>query len=52
MRGRSDWYALLFADLTAAQLLNGTLGGMMSADGMWQPIATPLGQRFLAFIDD
>ncbi len=50
MQGRSDWYALLFADLTAAAMLNGSLGGMLSADGMWQPIATPLGQRFLAFI--
>ncbi len=50
MQGKGDWYALLFADLTAAQLLVGSLGGMLSADGMWQPIATPLGQRFLAFV--
>lgn len=52
MTGKGEWYALLFSDLAAAQLLRGTLGGMMSADGMWQPIATPLGQAFLAFVSD
>ena len=52
MAGKRDWYGLLFTDLAAAQLLSGTLGGTMSADGMWQPIATPLAQRFLAFVSD
>lgn len=51
-QGRRDWYMLLAADLSGAQLTNRALTGMMTEAGLWQPYTSPLGQRFLAFISD
>ena len=49
--GRADWAGLLFSDLSNARLINaGGLNTMMTGAGVWEPCATELGQRFLAFI--
>jgi len=47
---RDEWLALLVADLTAAQLVKGSLGGMVSEAGLYASMTTPLGERFLDFI--
>ncbi|MGE4113087.1 MAG: hypothetical protein AB7G36_02825 [Candidatus Nanopelagicales bacterium] len=47
---RDEWLALLVNDLTAAQLAKGSLGGMVSEAGLYAPMTTPLGERFLDFI--
>lgn len=50
-QGRPEWVALLFSDVSVAQLTNsGPLGTTMTGDGLWQQVTTPLGRRFLAFI--
>jgi hypothetical protein len=41
-----------YAALTDGGLVNGALGGMMTAQGVWQPVTTEFAARFLAFIRD
>lgn len=49
---RSDWYELLFGDIRNASLVNGELTAMQTGRSLLNPITTPLGKRFLAFIAD
>ena len=41
-----------YAALTDGGLVNGALHGMMTAQGVWQPVTTQFAARFLAFICD
>jgi hypothetical protein len=41
-----------YAALTDGGLVNGALHGMMTAQGVWQPVTTEFAARFLAFIRD
>jgi len=50
MRGRKDVYMQAASDLGARGLMAASLSGMVSEQGMWQSITTPLGNRFLDFI--
>jgi len=50
--GKADWYNLLAGDLNRASLTIAGLGGMVTGGGMWDPLLSPLGQRFLRFIQD
>jgi hypothetical protein len=41
-----------YAALTDGGLVNGQLGGMMTAQGAWQPVTTVFASGFLAFLRD
>jgi len=41
-----------YAALTDGGLVNGALGGMMTAQGAWQSVTTDFASRFLAFLHD
>lgn len=49
-RDQRDWYELLVADLVAAHLVSSGLGGVVTGRGMYDPLTTLLGRRFLAFV--
>lgn len=51
-RGQADWYNLLVGDLNRANLMLASLSGVVTGGGMFQPLLSPLGQRFLRFISD
>ena len=48
--GRGEWYDLLANDLAAGGLIQGSIGGMMTGAGLWAPMTTALGGRFLGFV--
>lgn len=51
LRGRGDFYGQLLAELGARGLCQaGMLSGMVSAQGLWDPATTALGNAFLDFI--
>jgi len=51
LRGRADFYQQVLNELGARGLCQpGMLSGMVSAQGMWDPATTPLGNRFLGVI--
>jgi len=41
-----------YAALAGGGLVNGALGGVMTAQGAWQPVTTDFAARFLAFVHD
>ncbi len=41
-----------YAALTGGGLVNGSLAGMMTASGAWQPVTTDFANGFLDFVDD
>jgi hypothetical protein len=41
-----------YAALTDGGLVNGSLPGMMTADGAWQAVTTDHAKAFLAFVHD
>jgi hypothetical protein len=52
LAGRDDLIAQYGAALTNAGLVGQALTGVMTANGMWAPATTPLGDEFLAFVTD
>lgn len=48
--GRGEWYDLLANDLAAAGLIQGSIGGMLTGAGLWAPMTTAMGGRFLGFV--
>jgi hypothetical protein len=52
LKGRSDFYNLIWEDLSRAGLHNtSSLGGMMTSGGLMQNRTTDIGRRFLGFIE-
>ncbi|MGC4864744.1 hypothetical protein ACLQ3B_04820 [Micromonospora sp. DT53] len=52
LAGRRDLIDRYAGSLTTAGLINQSLTGMMTENGLWAPATTPLGVEFLAFIAD
>jgi hypothetical protein len=50
LKDRSDVYTQAVNELSARGLLSGSLSGMVSEQGLYQPLTSPLGNRFLDFI--
>lgn len=50
LRARKDIYTQAINELSARGLMAGGVSGMVSEQGMWQSITSPLGNRFLDFI--
>ncbi|MEH1014663.1 hypothetical protein V6U90_16320 [Micromonospora sp. CPCC 206060] len=52
LAGRRDLIDRYAGALTTTGLINQSLTGMMTENGLWAPATTPLGVEFLAFIAD
>jgi hypothetical protein len=50
LRSRGDVYNQAINDLSARGLLSGSFSGMVSQQGLYDKLTSPLGDRFLAFI--
>lgn len=50
LRDRADIYNQAVNELSARGLLSGSFSGMVSLQGLYDRLASPLGDRFLAFI--
>jgi hypothetical protein len=52
LAGRRDVIERYYGGLTTGGLVSAPLGGMMTANGAFQPAASELGREFLAFVED
>lgn len=50
LRGRSDIYSQAANELSTRGLMSGSFSGMVSQQGLYDKLTSPLGDRFLAFI--
>jgi hypothetical protein len=50
LRGRSDVYSQAANELSARGLMSGSFSGMVSQQGMYDKLTSPLGDHFLTFI--
>lgn len=47
----AEWLELLASDLASARLIVvSSLSGMITGSGVWDPVTSPLGRRFLEFV--
>ncbi|MDZ5447078.1 hypothetical protein U2F26_30905 [Micromonospora sp. 4G57] len=52
LNGRKDLIDRYGSGLSTTGLVNGSLNGMMTENGLWTPATTELGRQFLSFIED